>query len=208
VQARRARELSQDDDVFVVDGDARSRGEIARLLRDAGLATAEFPTGEEAVVAARSARPATVLLEIPLPGASGYEICRALKDEFGEELAIVFVSSVRTEPYDRVAGLLLGADDYIVRPFDAGELVARVRRLTARVETSPARSAGPLTRREREVLELLMDGLGQPEIARRLYITDRTVAKHIEHILAKLGVHTRAQAVALAARDPLLGSSA
>ena len=58
------------------------------------------------------------------------------------------------------------------------------------------------------MLELLMDGLGQPEIARRLYITDRTVAKHIEHILAKLGVHTRAQAVALVARDPLLGSSA
>ena len=186
----------------------RSRGEIARLLRDAGLATAEFRTGEEAVAAARAARPAAVLLEIPLPGASGYEICRALKDDFGDELAIVFVSGVRTEPYDRVAGLLLGADDYIVRPFDAGELTARVRRLAARGEKSPASSAGPLTRREREVLELLMDGLGQPEIARRLYITDRTVAKHIEHILAKLGVHTRAQAVALVARDPLLGSSA
>jgi hypothetical protein len=53
-----------------------------------------------------------------------------------------------------------------------------------------------------------VEGLAQREIARRLYISDKTVSKHIEHILAKLGVHTRAQAVARAARDPLLGASA
>ena len=65
-----------------------------------------------------------------------------------------------------------------------------------------------LTRREHEVLGLLVDGLRQPEIASRLYITDKTDGKHIEHILAKLGVHTRAQAVARAVRDRLIESSA
>jgi DNA-binding NarL/FixJ family response regulator len=58
-----------------------------------------------------------------------------------------------------------------------------------------------LTLREQEVLGLLADGLQQSEIATRLVITPRTVAKHVEHVLRKLGVHTRTQAVALALRD-------
>ena len=209
MQARRNREPVSAGAVLVVDGDADCRAEVSQLLQRAGLATVEFATGEEALAAAHGARPGVVLLEVELPGASGYEICRELRDEFGEELPIVFLSRVRTEPFDRAAGLLLGADDYIVKPFDPDELIARVRRLSAR-GASRAAAPGPanLTKREQEVLGLLVDGLLQSEIARRLYISDKTVSKHIEHILAKLGVHTRAQAVAKAARDPLLGSSA
>ena len=209
VQVPRDSEPLQAGAVLVVDGDADCRAEVSQLLQRAGLVTVEFGTGEQALAAAHGARPGVVLLEVELPGASGYDICRELRHEHGEELPIVFLSGARTKSFDLVAGLLLGADDYIIKPFDPYELIARVRRLTAR-GASRAAAAGRanLTHREREVLGLLVDGLLQSDIARRLHISDKTVSKHIEHILAKLNVHTRAQAVAKAARNPLLGSSA
>jgi two-component system, NarL family, nitrate/nitrite response regulator NarL len=189
--------------ILIVDGDRQSRTLISRVLKRVGYSTYEAETGEEALAAAKRERPALVVLEVLLPGVSGYEVCRELKDEFGETLPIVFVSGTRTEPGDRVAGLLVGGDDYLVKPFDPNELLARVRRLL------PPRLPGGetprrLTRRELDVLSLLVEGLSQPEIAERLFISPKTVGKHIEHILPKLGVHNRAQAVALAVRDELI----
>jgi DNA-binding NarL/FixJ family response regulator len=78
-----------------------------------------------------------------------------------------------------------------------------VRRLLPASLTAPE-TARKLTRREIEVLLLLVEGLSQSEIAEKLFISPKTVGKHIEHILAKLGVHSRAQAVALAVRDQLI----
>jgi two-component system, NarL family, nitrate/nitrite response regulator NarL len=189
--------------ILIVDGDRHSRTLISRVLKRVGYSTYEAETGEEALAAAKRERPALVVLEALLPGVSGYEVCRELKDEFGETLPIVFVSGTRTEPGDRVAGLLVGGDDYLVKPFDPNELLARVRRLL------PPRLPGGetprrLTRRELDVLSLLVEGLSQPEIAERLFISPKTVGKHIEHILSKLGVHNRAQAVARAVRDELI----
>jgi two-component system nitrate/nitrite response regulator NarL len=189
--------------ILIVDGDHLSRGLMSRVLKRVGYITCEAETGEEALATAKRARPALVVLEVLLPGVSGFEVCRELKDEFGEALPIIFVSGTRTDSGDRVAGLLVGGDDYLVKPFDPNELLARVRRLL------PARLAGgettrKLTRRELEVLSLLVEGLNQPEIAEKLFISPKTVGKHIEHILAKLGVHNRAQAVALAVRGELI----
>jgi two-component system, NarL family, nitrate/nitrite response regulator NarL len=189
--------------ILIVDGDHLSRGLMSRVLKRVGYITCEAETGEEALAAAKRERPALVVLEVLLPGVSGFEVCRELKDEFGEALPIVFVSGTRTESGDRVAGLLVGGDDYLVKPLDPNELLARVRRLL------PARLAGgnttrKLTTRELEVLSLLVEGLNQPEIAEKLFISPKTVGKHIEHILAKLGVHNRAQAVAVAVRDELI----
>jgi DNA-binding NarL/FixJ family response regulator len=189
--------------ILIVDGDRQCRSLISRVLKRVGYRTYEAETGEEALAAVKRERPALVVLEALLPGVSGYEVCRELKDEFGETLPIVFVSGTRTEPGDRVAGLLVGGDDYLVKPFDPNELLARVRRLLpprlARGETTRK-----LTRRELDVLSLLVEGLSQPEIANRLFISPKTVGKHIEHILSKLGVHNRAQAVARAVRDELI----
>jgi DNA-binding NarL/FixJ family response regulator len=173
------------------------------VLRRAGYSTYEAATGEEALAAAKRERPALVIVETLLPGVSGYEVCRELKDEFGETMPIVFVSRNRTEPGDRVAGLLLGGDDYLVKPFDPDELLARARRLLP-APAIDGRKAHELTRRELHVLSLLVDGLTQSEIAEKLVISPKTVGKHIEHILAKLGVHSRAQAVALAVRGGLI----
>jgi DNA-binding NarL/FixJ family response regulator len=186
--------------ILIVDDDRQSRTLMSRVLSRAGYSTYETEAGEEALAAAKRARPALVIVEALLPGMSGYEVCRELKDEFGEALPIVFVSGNRTEPGDRVAGLLLGGDDYVVKPFDPDELLARVRRLLP-APLNDGRRADKLTTRELHVLSLLVDGLTQSEIAEKLFISPKTVGKHIEHILAKLGVHSRAQAVALAVRN-------
>jgi DNA-binding NarL/FixJ family response regulator len=189
--------------ILIVDGDHRSRTLVSRVLERVGYATHGVATGEEALAVAKEQRPALVVLEVLLQGVSGYEVCRELKDEFGKALPIVFVSETRTEPGDRVAGLLVGGDDYLVKPFDPNELLARVRRLLpAPLANGP--TARKLTRRELDVLSLLAEGLNQLEIAENLVISPKTVGKHIEHILAKLGVHNRTQAVALAVRDELI----
>jgi len=71
--------------------------------------------------------PLLVVLEVALSDLSGYEVCRQLRDEFGEELPIILVSGERVDPLDRAVGLLIGADDYLVKPLDADEFLARVR---------------------------------------------------------------------------------
>jgi DNA-binding CsgD family transcriptional regulator len=99
-----------------------------------------------------------------------------------------------------VAGLLLGADDNLAKPIAFDHLLARVRRLVAQSAAVAGPVGSRLTPREQEVLGLLAEGLEQNEIATRLFITPKTVAKHIERTLGKLGVHSRAQAVVLALR--------
>ena len=193
--------------VFVIDDDAGERQLVAGLLERAGYTTIGFESGEDALVAGATQPPAVVILDIKLPGISGYEVCRQLKEVFGSSLPVLFISGVRVEPFDRAAGLLVGADDYIVKPFEPDELLARVRTHLAprarAVEPSP--SAEVLTPRELEVLRLLAEGLAQAEIAERLVISPKTVSTHIQHVLEKLGVHSRAQAVAAAHRLGLNG---
>jgi DNA-binding NarL/FixJ family response regulator len=189
--------------VLVVDDDDTHRELISTVLGRAGFSTVDAANGEEAMAAARRHQPRLVVLDIRLPDLSGYEICRQLRDEFGTTLSIVFLSGERTEGFDRAAGLLVGADDYLVKPFSPDELLARVRvRLPRAVDEPPL--ASDLTKRELEVLLLLSEGLSQKEIAASLVISSKTVAAHIQHILGKLGVHSRAQAVAQAYRRGLL----
>jgi DNA-binding NarL/FixJ family response regulator len=193
--------------LLVADHDENARSSLVALLEEEGFRVRQAANGEEALGAARKERPSAVLLEVALPQVCGYEVCRALRTEFGPSLPIVFVSGVRTESYDRVAGLLVGADDYVVRPYARDELLARVRRL---VRNSPISDniASRLTKREAEVLGLLAEGLEHDEIARKLFISPKTVGTHIEHILAKLGVRSRAQAVALAYRGDFASRAA
>jgi DNA-binding NarL/FixJ family response regulator len=189
--------------VLVADPDEAARADITKVFEAAGYHVTHVATGEGALAAAREDAPCAVVLEVSLGSFSGYEVCRELRRAFGPELPIVFLSGVRTESYDRVAGLLVGADDYLVKPFADDELLVRVRRLLPR--TGPAATgAAKLTKREEEVLGLLAEGLAQNSIADRLSISSKTVGTHIERILSKLGVHSRAQAVALAYRHELV----
>jgi DNA-binding NarL/FixJ family response regulator len=194
--------------ILMTDPDERCRAEMSSLLRDAGYEPSGVASGEEALEAARSQRPRLIILEICLPGICGYEVCRRLRDEYAESVSIMFVSGTRTESFDRVAGILLGADDYLSKPLAADEFLARVGRLIRRPATSTSNPAWRLTRRERDVLGLLEQGLSQREIADRLLISHKTVGTHIEHIFLKLGVRNRLQAVSLAHRYHLVDGSA
>jgi DNA-binding CsgD family transcriptional regulator len=120
---------------------------------------------------------------------------------------------VAVPTHSRAAGLMLGADDYIVKPLDP--LMARMRRSLRRsakpVETrrAPGRPNGDmptLSPREREILTLLAEGNTQTQIAADLVLSPRTVATHIQNLLRMLGVHSRAEAVVAAYRAGLVGA--
>jgi DNA-binding NarL/FixJ family response regulator len=190
----------------VGDADAKARAQTTRQLERAGFEVCEARTGAEALELARSLRPAAVLLDVALPDISGYQVCHMLREEY-PELAILLMSTDRTEPHDRAAGVLLGADDCFAKPIFAGELLARL--------ASHARAAAPLlnehtlaamlTPSELRVLRQLARGVPTKTIARELSITPKTVAMHIHNAMKKLDVHTRAQAVALAHELGLVG---
>jgi DNA-binding response OmpR family regulator len=186
--------------VLVVDDDDDLRKMLSRLLDVVGHPVTGAATGAEALALAQRIQPALVLLDVHLPDISGYEVCHELRDTFGEQLPIMFLSGARTESYDRVSGLLLGADDYVVKPFAPDELLARVRRLLARSVRDDEARRHDLTARELEVLAHLAAGQDQATIADALVISEKTTATHIQHILTKLGVHSRAEAVAFAHR--------
>ena len=189
--------------VVIADEDGTARRELAQLFEAAGYDVVQAGSGEEVLQAVEQATPCVVLLEIPLGSLSGYEVCRSLREE-GSGIPVVFVSGSRTESYDRVAGLLVGADDYVVKPYAPDELLTRVRALVRRSQPPTLPVTGKLTKRELEVLRLLADGLRQDEIAERLFISKKTVGTHVANILRKLGVHSQIQAVALAYREELL----
>jgi two-component system nitrate/nitrite response regulator NarL len=196
--------------ILIVDGDEAYRTLVSNVLDRAGYESVEIVNGLDALAAARAERPALVLLDISLPDINGYEVCHQLRDEFGDELPIIFVSGERVAPVDRAVGLLIGADDYVIKPFDADEFLARVRR--AIVRSQPERTVATprdlgLTHRELEVLEGLADGLTAVEVAAKLVISPKTVGSHVQRILAKLGVHSRAHAIALAYQSGLLEPS-
>jgi DNA-binding NarL/FixJ family response regulator len=197
--------------ILVVDDDEAFRSYVIELLEGIGFQAGGIASGAAVVPAVAAAQPEAIVLDVQLPGLNGYEVCRQLRDLYGDSIAIIFISGERIEAMDRAAGLLVGADDYMIKPVDAAELIARIRRSIERTRSNgredgvkPANLTGKLaslTQREREVLDLLAEGLRQEEIAGRLVISPKTVATHIQRILGKLEVRNRAQAVALALRE-------
>jgi DNA-binding response OmpR family regulator len=125
--------------LVVEDERAVARG-LAYGLRDEGFEVLLAPTGEEALALARSRDPHLILLDIRLPGISGFDVCRILRDE-GFRQPIIMLTA-RDEEVDKVLGLELGADDYVVKPYSLRELISRVRAMLRRAYGELAPQAG------------------------------------------------------------------
>jgi DNA-binding response OmpR family regulator len=110
--------------VLVVEDDASLRLSMQMTLRAEGFRVVLAKTGPEGLDAALAERPDVVLLDVMLPGMNGFEVCEALRSR-DADLPILMVTA-KGEMEDRVRGLRLGADDYLVKPFGAAELVARI----------------------------------------------------------------------------------
>jgi DNA-binding NarL/FixJ family response regulator len=184
--------------LLVVDDDHGFSEFITALCETAGLDVLPAADAGSAMSMARQRQIDAAVLDVELPGVSGYELCRMLRDECGPELPVIFVSGARTDPIDRAAGILVGGDDYLVKPVDPDELLARVRRLLERAGSWGKPATSDLSEREVEVLQLVAEGWPPADVASKLVISPKTVSSHVQRILTKLGVHTRAQAVAVA----------
>jgi DNA-binding NarL/FixJ family response regulator len=197
--------------ILVVDSDRRSRLRLELILRPTQLEVVNAADAESALDHARKRRPALAIVDVELTGLNGLALLAQLLELLGPDFPVFLTSGERTSAQDRATGLLLGAEDYLVKPLDPTEVVARVRRTLRRrapaspapfLDTSSVRSR--LSARERQILRLLAEGKTQRRIAEALVISPKTVGTHIQHVLAKLGVHTRAQAVAEAYRLDLV----
>jgi two-component system, OmpR family, response regulator len=109
--------------ILIVDDDPHIREVLSFALGKAGMETAQAGDGEAALQAVDARRPDLVVLDINMPRMDGLEVCRRLRA--AGDLPILFLSS-RDDEVDRVVGLELGADDYVVKPFSPREVVARV----------------------------------------------------------------------------------
>jgi len=132
--------------ILVVDDEPKIVQVARDYLERAGFRVLAAGDGRSALAAARSARPALVVLDLALPGMDGLDVTRALRRE--SEVPIIMLTA-RADEADRLVGLELGADDYIVKPFSPKELVARVRAVLRRWDRARAGAdlvrAGELT---------------------------------------------------------------
>jgi DNA-binding response OmpR family regulator len=115
--------------VLVVEDDPAIADLLDLYLRQAGFRVLQAPTGERGLELVAQQQPALVVLDIGLPGIDGLEVCRRIRA--GSSLPILFLTA-RDGEIDRVLGLELGADDYVVKPFSPREVVARVKAILRR----------------------------------------------------------------------------
>jgi len=124
--------------VLVVEDDRAIADAVTRRLRSAGYRVDAVHDGPAAVAAAAASRYDAVVLDVRLPGLDGFEVCRRI--QAGDPVPVLMLTA-RDEEADRIAGLEVGADDYLTKPFSPRELVARVAALLRRVDRARARAA-------------------------------------------------------------------
>jgi two-component system, OmpR family, response regulator ResD len=150
--------------VLVVDDEPTIGEVVSRYLKRAGYQTRVAANGHAAVAAAAEQRPDLVVLDLMLPGIDGLEVMRRIREADHRRTAIILLTA-KGEESDRVVGLRLGADDYVVKPFSPAELVARVDAVLRRLDTAPEHEP-----------PLRFDGLEIDPAARRVHVDDAEVA--------------------------------
>ncbi len=186
------------------------------LVHDDLELVGEASNGEQALTTFERVDPDVILMDMKMPRMDGVEATQALLKR-DPDVRIIALTSFKDEDLIRKA-LEAGAMGYLLKDVDVDELAEAIRAAYRGEPTLAPEAAwvlfkatrrGPelgddLTEREREVLALLVEGLTNPEIADRLYISDSTVKTHVSNILSKLGVSTRTEAASLALQKGLL----
>ena len=124
--------------ILIVDDDENIAELISLYLTKECFDTMMVHDGEQALAAFDTYHPNLILLDLMLPGIDGYQVCREVRTRSG---APIIMLSAKGEVFDKVLGLELGADDYIMKPFDPKELVARVRAVLRRYQAIPKQEA-------------------------------------------------------------------
>jgi NarL family two-component system response regulator LiaR len=182
------------------------------LVRDPDLeVVGEAADGAEALEQARQLQPDVVVMDLLMPDMDGIAATRAIRRELPETEVLALTSVL--ESASVVEAIRAGAIGYLLKDTQASELRTAIKAAAAgQVQLSPQASAyllsalrtaelpEPLTPREMDVLRLLAQGQSNKEIARALHLVEETVKSHVRHILAKLGVQSRTQAVLAAIR--------
>ena len=135
------------DKVLIVDDDKNICDLLRLYLEKEGYSVILSHDGEEAVIKFNALKPDIVLLDVMLPGLDGWQVCREIRKK--SNIPILMITA-KSDTFDKVLGLELGADDYIVKPFDSKEVIARIKAVVRRTGQSPA---------EMEVREVRYDKL-------------------------------------------------
>jgi two-component system response regulator TtrR len=190
--------------VFVVDDDSSTRELLAWLMKRHGLHAELFPDARAFLKGYRAGTPGCLVVDLDMPGMSGLDLQRHLKDS-GVELPVIFLSG-RADVPKAVRAVREGAVDFVEKPFDYKRVVSLVDECLKRdaerrasIEHRRACSArlAQLTHREREVLELVVAGRMNREIAEQLDISIKTVEAHRARIMEKFEVDSVAELVQL-----------
>ena len=116
--------------VLIAEDDHNIRSGLEEILQDEGYETVVAEDGNQALALYRSESPDFLCLDIMMPGVNGYEVCREVRRS-DPDVPIIFISA-KSEEIDKVVGLELGADDFILKPFGVREVLARIRAVTRR----------------------------------------------------------------------------
>ena len=196
------------DDHEVVREGLRLSLERAPKIRVVG----EAADGATAVALAERRRPRVVIMDVRMPGMDGLEATRILKERVPETDVLIFSAYSERSLLSR--GLESGAKGYILKEAPHQTLLRAIEKVVAGdgyVDPAlmPAFVSGQdrddmLTAREREILQLLADGMSNADVAAKLFISQETVKSHVRHILSKLEADTRTHAVAIALREAII----
>ena len=211
------------------DGNAAGKSEITCLIVDdhevvrEGLRLSlsrasnirivgEASDGESAVALAERRRPDVVIMDIRMPGMDGLEATKLLSSKAPEIAVLIFTAYSERSLLGR--GLESGAKGYILKEAPHATLLRAIEKVAAgETFVDPAlmpsfltgkEQSEMLTSREREILQLLADGMSNSDVAAKLFISQETVKSHVRHILTNLEADTRTQAVAIALREAII----
>jgi DNA-binding NarL/FixJ family response regulator len=171
----------------------------------------EAADGASAVALAERRRPKVVIMDVRMPGLDGLQATKQISEKLPDTAVLIFTAYSERSLLSR--GLDSGAKGYILKEAPHQTLLRAIEKVAAgEGYVDPALMPAFLTKekdemltsREREILQLLADGMSNADVAARLFISQETVKSHVRHILAKLEADTRTHAVAIALRDAII----